>query len=255
MNDQEVAEYLAKQIGQVLVDVQSANIENLTEEQLGAAGDLAGHECAIHELSKLRPLDHILSEEGEDNVGRLAANRVWIIDPLDGTSHYSRGEAEFAVHVALWQRGSSKPFQLEAAAISVPRKDLVIGINEQTSESRNAESIRILVSATRPPDEIDRVKKGLIEVFPEKGQPVLIPMGSVGAKLASIIQGSADLYLNTGGFYEWDIAAPAAVARAHGLTVCDATGVDLTFNNPDTFVPTAIIGKPEFVQVAIKSLA
>lgn len=255
MTDQEVAQYLAEQIGQVLVEVQSTNLNKLSEEQLGAAGDLAGHECAIHELSKLRPLDHILSEEGEDNVGRLSANRVWIIDPLDGTSHYSRGETEFAVHVALWQRDSSRPFQLEACAVGVPRKDLVIGINEVKPTQTHDGPIRILVSATRPPEEIAKIKQGLLKAFPQKGEPVLIPMGSVGAKLASIIQGQADLYLNTGGFYEWDIAAPAAVAKAHGLMVCDAAGKELTFNNPDTFVPTAFFGHAQFVQAAIKSLA
>ncbi len=255
MNDQQVAEYLALTVGKTLVEVQLANASNLSEIDLGDAGDLAGHELAIHELSKLRPLDHILSEEGEDNQGRLAANRVWIIDPLDGTSHYSRNETKFAVHVALWDKDSTSPFKLAAAAISVPRDGLVIGMNQGKVDFAKQGPIRILVSATRPPEEIDSISAELTKQFPERGTPVLMPMGSVGAKLASIINGEADLYVNTGGFYEWDIAAPAAVAKAHGLAVCDINGNELTFNNPDTFVPNAVFGKPEFVQAVVESLA
>ena len=255
MNDHELAQHLAVETGKVLIGVQQEKANNLSPDELGDAGDLAGHEYVVHELAKYRPLDHILSEEGEDNVGRLAANRVWIIDPLDGTSHYSKSDGQFAVHVALWERDSAAPFQLTAAAISVPAKGISIGTAITKLISESTEPIRILVSATRPPDEIEKVCAGLKTTFAHLGEPKLIPMGSVGAKLASIINGEADLYINTGGFYEWDIAAPAAVAKAHGLTVCDIYGNPLEFNKPDTFVPNAIMGKSQFVEVAIESLA
>ncbi len=255
MNDHELAHFLAVETGKVLIGVQQTKTKNLRPDELGDAGDLAGHEFLVHELAKHRPLDHILSEEGEDNVGRLAANRVWIIDPLDGTSHYSKNDGQFAVHVALWERDSASPSQLAAAAISVPARGTAIGTATTKLVSESTESIRILVSATRPPDEIESVCAGLKTEFAQLSEPKLIPMGSVGAKLASIINGEADLYLNTGGFYEWDIAAPAAVAKAHGLTVCDINGNPLEFNKPDTFVPNAIIGKAQFVEVVIKSLA
>jgi 3'(2'), 5'-bisphosphate nucleotidase len=107
--------------------------------------------------------------------------------------------------------------------------------------------IRILVSATRPPIEIDVICEKLKTKFPERGEPKLIPMGSVGAKLTQILGGNADLYINTGGFYEWDIAAPAAIAAAHGLTACDIEGADLVFNQENVYVPTAIIGHPHLV--------
>lgn len=255
MKDQELAEHLASETGKVLLAIHQSKASTLTPEALGAAGDLAAHEFVVHELAKYRPLDHILSEEGEDNVGRLAANRVWIIDPLDGTSHYSKNDGQFAVHVALWERDTAAPFKLSAAAISVPVKEIVIGTNPAKLISAETKLIRILVSATRAPDEIKKVCARLKTEFAQLGEPQLIPMGSVGAKLASIINGEADLYLNTGGFYEWDIAAPAAVAKAHGLTVCDIKGVPLEFNKPDTFVPNAVIGKPQFVAAIIKSLA
>lgn len=255
MNDHELAKYLAIETGKVLQKVAQEKANNLSPDELGAAGDLAGHEYVVHELAKHRPLDHILSEEGEDNAGRLSANRVWIIDPLDGTSHYSKNDGQFAVHVALWERDSAAPFKLSAAAICVPAKEIAISTDVSNSIPESSAPIRILVSATRPPDEIEKVCAGLKNEFAHMAEPKLIPMGSVGAKLASIINGEADLYLNTGGFYEWDVAAPAAVAKAHGLTVCDISGNPLEFNKPNTFVPNAIIGKSQFVEVAIKSLA
>jgi 3'(2'), 5'-bisphosphate nucleotidase len=247
MNDQELAEYLAKETGRVITQVAADRFEELSTVELGAAGDLAGHEYLVHTLAKHRPLDHLLSEEGEDNLGRLLANRVWIVDPLDGTSHYSNLEADYAVHIALWERDSDAKFKITASGISVPALDLIVGMNPAGPIADWVGPIRILVSATRPPIEIDVICEKLKIKFPERGEPKLIPMGSVGAKLTQILAGNADLYINTGGFYEWDIAAPAAIAAAHGLTACDIEGADLVFNQENVYVPTAIIGQPHLV--------
>lgn len=251
MNDQELAEHLALETGKLLQATFKENHASLSPQEIGALGDKAGHEFLVHELSKHRPLDHVLSEEGEDNLGRLAANRVWIIDPLDGTSHYSKGEPDYAVHIALWEKGSSAQFQLIAASVSVPETNCVHGLANELIDS-DSNSVRVLVSATRPPVEIDQICAELKAQF---GQVELIAMGSVGAKLSHIIKGKADLYINTGGFYEWDIAAPAAVAKANGLSVLCTNGEELTFNNPEVYVPNVVMGKPEFVQAVIKSLA
>lgn len=251
MNDQELAQFLAIETGKVLVEVRNEKRHKLSPRELGDAGDRAGHELLVHLLSNHRPLDHLLSEEGEDNKGRLSANRVWIVDPLDGTSHYSKGEADFAVHIALYEKGSDAPFEISAAAISIPAYELIHGLTAEKNVTNNDE-IRILVSATRPPEEISKIQQKLEQTF---GKTKLIAMGSVGAKLSSILRGNADLYINTGGFYEWDIAAPASVAKANGLSVVDINGKNLTFNNPDTFVPNVVMGKPEFVEVVLESLA
>jgi 3'(2'), 5'-bisphosphate nucleotidase len=251
MNDQELAEHLALETGKLLQATYNDNHASLTQLELGALGDQTGHEFLIHELSKHRPLDHVLSEEGEDNSGRLAANRVWIIDPLDGTSHYSKGEPDYAVHIALWEKGSSAQIQLVAASVSVPETNSVHGLTNELVSSDN-DSVRVLVSATRPPVEIDQICEELKAQF---GQVELIAMGSVGAKLSQIIKGNADLYINTGGFFEWDIAAPAAVAKANNLMACHTNGAELTFNNPEVYVPNVVMGKPQFVQAVIKSLA
>lgn len=250
MNDQQLAQFLALETGKVLKDTLGAN-PNLKPTELGALGDKNAHEFLIHQLAQHRPLDHVLSEEGEDNQGRLAANRVWIIDPLDGTSHYSKNEADYAVHVALWERDSASALNLVAGAVSVPAMGDMHGLSNELKASP-IDAVRILVSATRPPVEINQICAALEKEF---GKTKLISMGSVGAKLSQIIKGHADLYVNTGGFYEWDIAAPAAVAIANGLKVCDLTGQNLTFNNGDTFVPNVVLGKPQFVEVVLKSLA
>ena len=251
MNDQELAQYLAIETGKLLQKTFQENHASLTPTQLGALGDKTGHEFLLHELAKHRPLDHVLSEEGEDNVGRLAANRVWIIDPLDGTSHYSKGEPDYAVHIALWEKGSAAKFELIAASVGVPETNSVHGLMNELVRS-DSDFVRVLVSATRPPVEIDQICDELKAQF---GQVQLIAMGSVGAKLSQIIKGNADLYINTGGFFEWDIAAPAAVANANGLIACHVDGAELTFNNPEVYVPNVVMGRPEFVQAVIKSLA
>lgn len=265
MNDQELAEFLAYETGQVIANLAAEKFNDLTARELGDAGDLAGHDFLVHQFAKHRPLDHLLSEEGEDNAGRLNADRVWIVDPLDGTSHYSKLEPDYAVHIALWERISNMPFKLSASSVSVPAKDLVIGLNPKANlsvqqiraalVSDSDRPIRILVSATRPPAELDQICQILKNQFPDRGEPKLIAMGSVGAKLAEIISGNADLYVNTGGFYDWDIAAPAAIAVAYGLSACDVTGAELKFNQADVFVPNAVIGHPKFVDAITKSLA
>jgi 3'(2'), 5'-bisphosphate nucleotidase len=251
MNDQELAQYLAIETGKLLQKTFQENHTSLTPNELGSLGDKTGHEFLLHELAKHRPLDHVLSEEGEDNAGRLAANRVWIIDPLDGTSHYSKGEPDYAVHIALWEKQSATKFELIAASVGVPETNSVHGLTNESVKS-DSNSVRVLVSATRPPVEIDQICDELKARF---GQVQLIAMGSVGAKLSQIIKGNADLYINTGGFFEWDIAAPAAVAKANGLIACHIDGTELTFNNPEVYVPNAVMGRPEFVQAVIKSLA
>lgn len=254
-SDQELAEYLAVETGKVLLAVAAEKRSTSSAKELGAAGDLAGHEYLVHKLSGLRPLDHVLSEEGEDNAGRLSADRVWIVDPLDGTSHYSNGEPDFAVHVALWERASNAPFKLSAAAIGVPELNQVFGMNPKPADKPTYGPIRILVSTSRPPDTLPQICETLMDNFPERGEPFIIPMGSVGAKLAFILNGGADLYINTGGFYDWDVAAPAAVAKAHGLVACDMSGKELTFNRESVFIQNAVIGRAEFVAALTKSLA
>jgi 3'(2'), 5'-bisphosphate nucleotidase len=185
------------------------------------------------ELARLRPKDSVLSEEGKDDPARLAASRVWIIDPLDGTREYGElDRSDWAVHVALWERGD-----LVAGAVALPARDLVLSTASPPARAGRDDSdlagMRILVSRSRPPEFVHEVAADL--------GAHLVPMGSAGAKAAAVILGECDAYIHGGGQYEWDSAAPVAVARAAGLHASRIDGSVLAYNQADVSIPDILI--------------
>jgi len=266
MNDHELARHLAVTAGNLLSGLRShaqsideANDESLlalAREVLGKAGDGAGHDYLTSELAKLRPDDAVLSEEGDGtDIARLDAQRVWIVDPLDGTSEYSSHRSDYAVHVALWDRASETPSKLIASSVAVPELGVVWSMDDvPVAAAATDRPIRILVSRSRPPREIDLICANLSEAFPERGTEV-VPMGSAGAKVGNILAGESDMYINTGGFYEWDLAAPLGVAVHHGLRVFDIQGEEFTFNNANLKLTGAIVTRPEFESIILASIA
>ncbi|MDT5010281.1 MAG: 3(2), 5-bisphosphate nucleotidase, partial [Mycobacterium sp.] len=96
---------------------------------------------------------------------------------------------------------------------------------------------RIVVSRTRPPAIALDVRDHL--------NGTLVEMGSAGAKVASVVQGIADVYVHAGGQYEWDNAAPVAVARAAGLYASRIDGSPLEYNQRDPLLPDIVICRPE----------
>jgi 3'(2'), 5'-bisphosphate nucleotidase len=266
MNDHELARHLAVTAGNLLSGLrqhaQSIDAENdesllaLAREVLGKAGDGAGHDYLTSELATLRPDDEVLSEEGDGtDLARLGAQRVWIVDPLDGTSEYSSHRIDYAVHVALWDKSSTMPSKLIASSVAIPELGVVWSMDDvPVSPPSENRPIRILVSRSRPPREIEVISANLTEAFPERGVEV-VPMGSAGAKVGHILAGEADMYINTGGFYEWDLAAPLGVAVHHGLRVFDIHGADFTFNNPNLKLTGAIVTRPEFESIILTSIA
>jgi 3'(2'), 5'-bisphosphate nucleotidase len=178
----------------------------------------------------------VLSEEGSDDGARLAADRVWIVDPLDGTKEYGEpGRTDWAVHVALWERG-----RLAAGAVSLPALGAVLSTAEpphpppaRWSPRSAAEPLRLLVSRSRPPEFAARLAESL--------GACLVPMGSAGAKAMAVITGDADAYVHGGGQYEWDSAAPVAVATAAGLHASRIDGSTLRYNQADPSVPDILV--------------
>src|SRR5262249_7464543 len=155
-------------------------------------------------LARSRPGDAVLSEEGADNPVRLSSARVWIVDPLDGTREFSElGRRDWAVHVALWESG-----ELVAGAVALPAQGVTLATPDVTPPPAHPGPPRIVVSRTRPPAIALQVCERL--------GGTLVEMGSAGAKVAAVIQGSVEVYVHAGGQYEWDSAAPVAVARAAG---------------------------------------
>ena len=258
MNDHELARKLARETGTLLVglrnhaaSLQSGENETqsaIAQEVLGSEGDRVAHDYLMEQFATHRPNDVVLSEEGDLEVARLSAQRVWIVDPLDGTAQYSSGGDDFAVHIALWQAGSQSPSQIRAASVAVPARNELWSMDEPVQRYHpSGLPIRILVSRSRPPREIDAVIKNLEETFPERGRVEVIPMGSVGAKVGAILSDKADAYLNSGGFYEWDLAAPLGIAIHNGLSVTDCSGTQIELNKVNLQVKDILICRPELV--------
>ena len=205
-------------------------------DSLRKAGDRQSHEFLMAELGRLRPADAVLSEEGKDDAARLSAGRVWIVDPLDGTREFGEpGRTDWAVHVALWEAG-----ELTAGAVALPAQGKVLSTADPIPPAVVPDGpLRLLVSRSRPPEFVQRLAERL--------GAVLVPLGSAGAKAAAVITGDADGYVHSGGQYEWDSAAPVAVAVSAGLHASRIDGSKLAYNQaspslPDILICRAVIG-------------
>ena len=228
-DDDRLAAELAEQAGTLLLDLRAAGGD---PENLRKAGDRLSHEFLAAELAARRPGDAVLSEEGRDDPARLAADRVWIVDPLDGTREFGEpGRTDWAVHVALWEHGA-----LTAGAVALPARGQVLATTAPPvmPPAREAgKPLRVVVSRTRPPAFLERLG--------EEMSATLVPLGSAGAKAAAVMLGEADAYIHAGGQYEWDSAAPAAVALAAGLHASRLDGSPLRYNQPDPVLPDILI--------------
>lgn len=238
MTDHEVAARLATEAGRLLLGVRE-ELADGTEAERKAAGDKRSHDYLIAALARERHDDAVLSEEGVDDPIRLSAQRVWIVDPLDGTREFSElGRDDWAVHVALWQSGD-----LVAGAVALPAQGVTLATPNPTPPPAHSGEPRIVVSRTRPPAIALQVREQL------KG--TLVEMGSAGAKVAAVIQGLADVYVHAGGQYEWDSAAPVAVARAAGLHTSRIDGSPLEYNRADPKLPDLVVCRPEFAAAVL----
>ena len=237
-SDDDVAARLATQAGELLLGVRD-ELADATAAERKDAGDKRSHDFLMEALANERPRDAVLSEEGIDNPIRLAAERVWIVDPLDGTREFSElGRDDWAVHVALWQAG-----ELVAGAVALPAQGVTLATPNVAAPPAGPANPRIVVSRTRPPAVALAVRDAL--------DGVLVEMGSAGAKVASVVQGIADVYVHAGGQYEWDSAAPVAVARAAGLHTSRIDGSPLEYNRPDPLLPDLIVCRPELAEVVL----
>lgn len=243
-NDHEVARDLAIEAGQQLLRLR---VRHGFEEPevLRTLGDRLSHEFLFSALGRLRPSDSVLSEEGLDDLARLNARRVWIIDPLDGTREFAEaGRTDWAVHVALWENGD-----LVAGAVALPALGSTLSTVDPPwlPEERPAgQRLRITTSRTRPPDFVQRMGTAL--------GAEIIPMGSAGAKICAVLLGMADLYVHAGGQFEWDSAAPVAVARAAGLHTSRIDGAALTYNESDPSLPDILVCRPELSATLLASI-
>ena len=240
MNDIELARYLADEAGKILMGLRASG--HFEGKDLGRQGDEQANAMLMRELARLRPDDGILSEETKDTPVRLAKSRVWIVDPLDGTREYGEGRSDWAVHVALAIDGKAA-----VGAVALPGLDLVLDSGAPPAPPAPATPLRMLVSRTRPAAEAVAVAKAL--------GAELVPMGSAGAKAMAVVLGDADIYLHSGGQYEWDNCAPVAVAAAAGLHCSRIDGSALLYNHEDVYLPDLLICARSLVEPVMSALA
>lgn len=240
MNDIEFARYLAAGAGKILKDLRDEG--TFEGKALGAEGDLRANAWLMPEVAKHRPDDGVLSEETKDTDARLSKARVWIIDPLDGTREYGEGRDDWAVHIGLSVDGVAT-----VGAVALPGMDLVLDSGAPLALAPMADKPRLLVSRTRP------ARESVVVADQIGGE--LIGMGSAGAKAMAVVRGEAEIYLHSGGQYEWDNCAPVAVAAAAGLHVSRIDGSALVYNNADTYLPDLLICRREWAGIVLAAVA
>lgn len=250
LTDVDLARAVAHDVGQLLLNIRKGDLEG---HELMDAGDKAGHERAVELLQQARPHDVIFSEEGQDPAARLTADRCWIVDPLDGTRSYGRtGEPgqDWAVHIALWEKHNTTPSKLSASAVSAPALGHIWATdNPPTAPTTPTSSspTRIVRSRTRGPAWLQTVADQL--------QAECLPRGSAGVKFMAVVTGQADAYIHAGGQWEWDSAAPAAIALAGGWHASRLDGSPLTYNQEDPHLPDLIVCHPHHADELLETIA
>ena len=248
MNDAELARFLAVETGKRLLDVRQRLYHDGASEWFAKdVGDAAAQRFIDETLAEHRPDDAMLSEEAVDDPRRSSADRVWIIDPLDGTQEYSEFDrVDWAVHIALWERTDSGG-RLTAAAVSMPALELTLTMDPPPHPPAAYDGRpRLVVSRSRASLDVIRVAERL--------ECDVIRMGSAGAKAMAVVLGEADIYVHSGGQHQWDSAAPVGVARAAGLHTSRINGSELVYNQRDSWLPDLIICRQHLARPVLAAL-
>jgi 3'(2'), 5'-bisphosphate nucleotidase len=245
-SDAEIAAQAGSLAGELLLQLRQAAVTGeatssaFDADALRAAGDRDANRAIMALLANERPEDSLLSEEAADDPRRLIAERVWIIDPLDGTREFGERDGagvwrdDFAVHVALWERGQG----LTLGVVALPARGVIYSSDAPPAVPPSPEGVlRIAVSRTRPP--------AFIAALEAAGSAALVPMGSAGVKVMAVVSGEADAYIHAGGQYQWDSAAPVAVALAAGLVATRLDGSPLRYNVPELLLPDLVVCHPD----------
>jgi 3'(2'), 5'-bisphosphate nucleotidase len=235
VDDHALAADLAREAGELLLELQA---RQATKDE----GDRLSNELILARLAVARPEDAILSEESKDSPVRLERERVWIIDPLDGTREWGEGRSDWAVHVALAFNGIPK-----VAAVALPgQQKLLSTVEPPPPVAPHSGPIRLLVSRTRPP-AIAQYLAGVLDAE-------LVPLGSAGAKAMAVVLGDADVYAHGGGQYEWDSAAPVGVATAAGCHCSRLDGAPLVYNQADPYLPDLLVCRADLAETVLDAV-
>lgn len=241
-DDHLLAAALAQRAGEALLELRGSG--SLEGQELKNAGDRTANQVLFEGLASARPNDAILSEESPDDGSRLDHERVWIVDPLDGTREFAEpGRNDWAVHVALAVGGVPN-----VGAVALPARDEVLSTSTPLSVPPSSSThLTLVVSRSRAP-------RFFSEVADRLGGS-LVPMGSAGAKAMAVVRGEADAYIHAGGQYEWDSCAPVAVARVAGLHASRLDGSSLRYNREDPYLPDLLICRPHLADRLLDAVA
>jgi 3'(2'), 5'-bisphosphate nucleotidase len=245
-DDHVLARDLAEEAGRLLLELRARGGD---PDVLRKAGDRLSHEFLTAEFAARRPDDAVLSEEGIDDKARLSADRVWIVDPLDGTREFGEeGRTDWAVHVALWERDAESAVgKLTVGAVALPAQGRVLStVSPPVLSVAGNTPLRIVVSRSRAPQ--------LVRDVASRIGAELVPCGSAGAKVATVLTGETDAYLHAGGFYEWDTAAPVAVATAAGLHASRIDGAPLAYNRENPLMPDILVCRPAIAGLLLEAI-
>jgi 3'(2'), 5'-bisphosphate nucleotidase len=252
-SDADISRDVAQHAGRLLLEIRrdfladnGSIADKQTANRLRDAADAASNDLILEMLRRARPDDAVLSEEARDDPSRLQAERVWIVDPLDGTWEYGQNRVDFAVHIALWAGQA-----LHACTVDLPAQGVTRSVLDAVSEPvvPTDRAIRLVASRSRPPATLEQVRVALSRLLAERDVNhhgvEIVDVGSVGAKVNEILSGRAELYVHDTGFYEWDVAAPYGVARHYGLMCSHVSGEPVTFNHMPPYVGDLIVAQPQ----------
>ena len=249
LTDAELATRLAHETGVQLVELRERMLsQDASPWSMMDAGDALAHRFIVDTLHRVRPDDAVLSEEGADDARRLSADRVWIVDPLDGTSEFGEGDRDdWAVHIALWQRSAGTHGELSDAAVALPSLGMTLSTSPAPQPPMRQERTPLMVvSRSRTP----AVAAAVAQELGFDG----VRLGSAGAKTMAVVLGNVDVYLHAGGQYQWDSAAPIAVARAAGLHTSRIDGTPLVYNERDTWLPDLLVCQPHLADDILQAV-
>ena len=197
-------------------------------------GDAAAHAFIAAELVSARPDDALLSEEVPTIRAGTHHDRVWIVDPLDGTASTAiHGEATGRCTSPCGTRGADRGGG-GAAGDGAPRSP---PIPRRSCPIRRRRSV-VVTSRSRP--------SFVTAIAAEAIGADVVSLGSAGAKAMAVVTGIADVYVHAGGMYQWDSAAPAAVAMAAGLHVSRIDGSPIVYNEPAPWLPDFLVCREEY---------
>jgi 3'(2'), 5'-bisphosphate nucleotidase len=238
-----VALELAREAGAAILEVYEGPLE--IEQKTGAGdrepvtkADRIANEIIVQRLSREFPEDGILAEESVDTERRLGKSRVWMVDPLDGTTGFIEGNGDFAVQIGLAEAGECVLGVVYQPLTGVLYRAVRGGgawVERPEMEAERARvsghvdltTMRLAASRSHRSPRMDRV----VQKFGVKQE---VRRGSVGIKVGLIVEQQCDLYVHLSPrTKQWDTCAPEIILQEAGGRLTDLFGNPLRYNSPE----------------------